>query len=83
MKLELALSIPATMVSPDGKGAEVVMVTDVVADDAEVEHVVLGGQGWNVHPVSVPDRTLLAVSSVKSLPEPLKSFDCLAFIPHW
>jgi hypothetical protein len=76
-------SIPATRESPDGKGAEVVMVTDVVVDDADVEQSILGGQGWNVHPVSVPERVLFAVSSTKSLPGPLNSFDCLASIPHW
>ena len=32
------------MESPDGKGAEVVTVPDVVADDADAEHV-LDGQG--------------------------------------
>jgi hypothetical protein len=72
------------MESPDGKGAEVVTVPDVVADDADAEHGALGGQGWNVHPVSVPLRLLaLLGSSWKSLPVPLKSFDCLASIPHW
>jgi hypothetical protein len=35
-------------------------------------------------PVSVPERfPALAGSSWKSLPEPLKSFACLASIPHW
>jgi len=74
------------MESPDGKGAEVVTVPDVVADDADAEHGALGGQGVDVHdpdPVIVPERfPALAGSSWKSLPLPLKSFDCLAFIPH-
>ena len=88
MKLELMLSISVTMESPDGKGAEVVAVPDVVADDADAEHNVLGGQGWDVHdpvdPVNVPERfPALLGSSWKSLPVPLKSFDCLASIPHW
>lgn len=90
MKLEPTLpdSISVTRESPGGKDPEVVAVPDVVADDAEAEHVVLGGQGWDVHdpvdPVNVPERpALLAVSSWKSLPVPLKSFDCLASIPQW
>ena len=35
-------------------------------------------------PVTEPERfPALAGSSWKSLPEPLKSLDCLASIPHW
>jgi hypothetical protein len=35
-------------------------------------------------PVTVPERfPVLAGSSWKSLPIPLKSFDCLASTPHW
>jgi hypothetical protein len=71
------------MESP-GTADEVVTVPDVVADDADAEHSALGGQGWTVHdPVSVPLRLLaLLGSSWKLLPVPLKSFDCLAAIPH-
>jgi hypothetical protein len=71
------------MESP-GAADEVVTVPDVVADDADAEHGALGGQGWTVHdPVNVPVRfPALLGSSWKSLPEPLKLFDCLAAIPH-
>jgi hypothetical protein len=64
---------------------EVVTVTDVVADDADAEHVVDEQGGATVHdPVSVPERfPALSGSSWKLLPEPLKLFDCLAAIPHW
>jgi hypothetical protein len=73
------------MESPGGRADEVVTVPDVVADDADAEHGVPGGQGWNVHdPVNVPERFgMLLGSSWKLLPEPLKLFDCLAAIPHW
>jgi hypothetical protein len=71
------------MESP-GAADEVATVPDVVADDADAEHSVLGGQGWTVHdPVNVPERfPALLGSSWKLLPEPLKLFDCLAAIPH-
>jgi hypothetical protein len=70
------------MESP-GSAAEVVTVPDVVADDADPVHVILGGQGAIEHdPVTVTETALVAGSSWKSLPVPLKSFDCLAAIPH-
>jgi hypothetical protein len=63
------------MKSPGGAD-EVVTDPDVVADDADAEHVL--DEQEEIDPV----RPTLAGSSWKSLPLPLKSFDCLAFIPH-
>ena len=84
-------SIPAVMKSPVGKGAEVMTVTasSVVGEDCVTEHDdEPGGQvldvDWVHDPVAVPERFGTLWGSIwKSLPEPLKSFDCLAFIPHW
>jgi hypothetical protein len=70
------------MESP-GAACEVVAVPDVVADDADAEHGVLGGQGWDVHvPVNVPERLPALLGSSWKLPYPLKLFDCLAAIPQ-
>jgi hypothetical protein len=74
------------MESPGGRADTVVAIPDVVADDADA-HEVPDGQGWDVHdpvdPVNVPERfPALLGSSWKSLPVPLKLFDCLALIPH-
>jgi hypothetical protein len=73
------------MESPGGTADEVVTVPDVVVDDADAEHAVPDRQGVDVHdPMTVPERFgMLWGSSWKLLPEPLKLFDCLAWIFHW
>ena len=71
------MAAPALAAMESPAAADVVVtVPDVVADDADSEHVL------DVHWVIDPVRPVLAESSWKSLPVPLKSFDCLASTPH-
>jgi len=71
------VAAPALAAMESPAAADVaVTVPDVVADDADAEHVL--DVHWEIDPV----RPVLAGSSWKSLPAPLKSFDCLASIPH-